>query len=173
MLAIAVISVAIAWAVRRSGFGLGLLAIRDDEDKAEAIGVPTKSYKMIAFVLSAGMAGMVGGVYGYYVTYIYPQFAVDPLISIGAALMAFLGGSGTLIGPVLGAVILEPAQLELSYHVNGQVYLMLYGAIFLVVILLLPTGIAPAVRDKLASRRARRQEPLPAGRPAAPTAAVR
>ncbi|HWE34251.1 MAG TPA: branched-chain amino acid ABC transporter permease [Solirubrobacteraceae bacterium] len=155
MLVIAVVAVAVCWAVRRSSLGLGLLAIRDDEDKAEAIGVPTTKYKMIAFVVSAGLAGMAGGVYGYYVTYIYPQFTVDPLISIGAALMAFLGGSGTLIGPVLGAVVLEPSQLELSYNVNGQVYLILYGGIFLAVILLLPKGVVPSVRDWIVTRRAR------------------
>lgn len=157
MLVVAILAVVIAWMVRRSGLGLGLLAIRDDEDKAEALGVPTWSYKMWAFVISAFVAGMVGAVYGYYVTYIYPQFVVDPLISIGAALMSFLGGSGTLVGPVLGALILEPAQLEIGFHVNGQVYLILYGAVFLAVILLMPRGIVPSVAELISSRRARRR----------------
>jgi branched-chain amino acid transport system permease protein len=154
---VAVLTVLVSWLVRRSGFGLGLLAIRDDEDKAEAIGVPTKSYKLAAFALSGGLAGMLGGVYGYDVTYVYPQFAVDPLISVGAALMAFLGGAGTLLGPVLGALILEPAQLELSYRIDGQLYLMTYGAIFLAVILLMPRGIVTSVQERLAARRARRR----------------
>ncbi|HWD64127.1 MAG TPA: branched-chain amino acid ABC transporter permease [Solirubrobacteraceae bacterium] len=171
MLVVALIAVIIAWMVRRSGVGLGLLAIRDDEDKAEAIGVPTWSYKLVAFVLSAFVAGMVGAVYGYYTTYIYPQFVVDPLISIGAALMAFLGGSGTLVGPVLGALILEPAQLELGFHVNGQIYLILYGAVFLFVILLMPRGIVPSVGALIDSRRARRHgAPLAAPPQQPPTA---
>jgi branched-chain amino acid transport system permease protein len=168
MLACAVFAIVVAWVIRRSGFGLGLLAIRDDEDKAEAIGVPTRSYKLTAFAISAGLAGMLGGVYGYDVTYIYPQFAVDPLISIGAALMVFLGGAGTLIGPVLGALILEPSQLELSYRVSGQVYLMLYAGVFLVVILLMPKGIIPSIVDGVAARRAR-----PAAAPTAGPAAAR
>jgi branched-chain amino acid transport system permease protein len=155
MLGVAVATIAAAWAIRRSGFGLGLLAIRDDEDKAEALGVPTRAYKLTAFAIAGGFAGMLGAVYGYDVTYIYPQFAVDPLISIGAALMVFLGGAGTLVGPILGALILEPAQLEISYRVNGQVYLMLYAAVFLVVILVRPKGIIPSVADRLAGRRSR------------------
>lgn len=171
MLVVAVIAVLVAWLVRRSGLGLGLLAIRDDEDKAEALGVPTWRYKMWAFVLSAFVAGMVGAVYGYYVTYIYPQFVVDPLISIGAALMAFLGGSGTLIGPVLGALILEPAQLELGFHVNGQIYLILYGAVFLAVILLMPRGMVPSITEAIASRRAKRHgAPAAASPPTQPPA---
>ena len=155
MFVVALLSVVVCWVVSRSGVGIGLRAIRDDEDKAEAIGVPTTLYKTTAFVISAALAGMAGGVYGYYVTYIYPQFTVDPLISVGAALMAFLGGSGTLAGPVLGALVLEPSQLELSYHVNGQIYLILYAGVFLAIILLLPKGIVPSVRDFLLARRSR------------------
>jgi branched-chain amino acid transport system permease protein len=155
MLTVVVVSIAVAYVVRRSGLGLGLLAIRDDEDKAEAIGVPTKSYKLTAFVISAGLAGMIGAIFAYSVLYIYPQNAVDPLISMGAALMAFLGGAGTLAGPVLGALILAPAQTELSYYVNGQLYLILYGALFLAIVRLLPRGIIPSIGDLLRSRSSR------------------
>jgi branched-chain amino acid transport system permease protein len=155
MLTVVVVSIAVAYVVRRSGLGLGLLAIRDDEDKAEAIGVPTKSYKLAAFVISAGLAGMIGAIFAYSVLYIYPQNAVDPLISMGAALMAFLGGAGTLAGPVLGALILAPAQTELSYYVNGQLYLILYGALFLAIVRLLPRGIIPSIGDQLRSRSSR------------------
>lgn len=109
MLLMAAISLAISWWIRRSKFGLGLLAIRDDEDKALAVGVPAHTYKLTAFVISAGLVGMIGAIYGYYVTYIYPQYAIDPLVGISLVLMVFLGGLGTLWGPVLGAVILEPA----------------------------------------------------------------
>lgn len=170
MLMLVILTVLVCWALRRSGLGLGLLAIRDDEDKAEAIGVPAKSYKLIAFVVSAGLTGMAGAVYGFYVPYIYPQFAVDPLISVGVALMAFLGGAGTLSGPVLGALILEPIQVELGYRTNGQLYLILYGAVFLAVILLMPRGIIPSVSDRLAARRERRS-PMRIGTPASARAA--
>ena len=157
MLALAALALALSWAIRRSRLGLGLLAIRDDEDRALALGVPTRAFKMTAFVVSAGLVGMIGGVYGYYVTYVYPQFVIDPLIGISMVLMAFLGGMGTLAGPVLGAVLLEPAQLELAYSAgSARLYLVLYAAVFLAVILLLPKGIIPSIADRLESARAAR-----------------
>ena len=158
MLVMAVVSLGLSWWIRRSKFGLSLLAIRDDEDKALAVGVPAHAYKLTAFVISAGLVGMIGAIYGYYVTYIYPQFAIDPLVGLSLVLMVFLGGLGTLWGPVLGAVILEPAQLWLAYTFGASLlYLVFYAAVFLVVILLLPRGIVPSVGDlvnRLMARRA-------------------
>jgi branched-chain amino acid transport system permease protein len=148
MLVLAVLGLATSWWIRRSKFGLGLLAIRDDEDKALSVGVPAGAFKLTAFVISASLVGMIGGVYGYYVTYIYPQFVVDPLIGLSMVLMVFLGGLGTLGGPVLGAVILEPAQMWLGYHFGAsRLYLVLYASVFLLVILLMPRGIIPSVRN--------------------------
>ena len=160
MLALALLALAVSWWIRRSKFGLGLLAIRDDEDKALAIGVPAGAFKLTAFVVSAALVGMIGGVYGYYVTYIYPEFVVDPLVGISMVLMVFFGGLGTLGGPVLGAVILVPAQLWLAYNYGAsRLYLVLYASVFLIVILLMPRGIIPSVRDLRTRRRA--TEPLP------------
>ena len=154
MLALAILALVISWWIRRSKFGLGLLAIRDDEDKALAVGVRTRAFKLTAFIISAALVGMIGGVYGYYVTYVYPQFVVDPLIGISMVLMAFLGGLGTLSGPVLGAVILEPAQLEFAYNFGAsRLYLVFYSAIFLIVILLLPRGIVPSAAEVVRRRR--------------------
>jgi branched-chain amino acid transport system permease protein len=153
MLALAIVALATSWWIRRSKFGLGLLAIRDDEDKALAVGVPTRAFKLAAFVISAALVGMIGGVYGYYVTYVYPEFVIDPLIGISMVLMVFLGGMGTLSGPVLGAILLEPVQLWLAYTFGAsRLYLVLYSAVFLAVILLLPRGIVPSVKDLLAAR---------------------
>ena len=159
MLTLALLGLGASWWIRRSKFGLGLLAIRDDEDKAIAVGVPARAFKLTAFVISAVLVGMIGGVYGYYVTYIYPQFVVDPLIGISMVLMVFLGGLGTLWGPVLGAVILVPAQLWLAYQYGAsRLYLVLYSAVFLLVILLMPRGIIPSVQEFLARRRANRAD---------------
>jgi branched-chain amino acid transport system permease protein len=165
MLALALLGLGISWRIRHSKFGLGLLAIRDDEDKALAVGVPTRAFKLTAFVISASLVGMIGGVYGYYVTYIYPQFVVDPLVGISMVLMVFLGGLGTITGPVLGALILEPSQLLLAY--TTKLYLILYAAVFLLVIMLLPRGIIPSLSDVLHRSRARAGPPA-----AAPATAV-
>jgi branched-chain amino acid transport system permease protein len=86
---------------------------------------------------------------------VYPQFVIDPLIGISMVLMAFLGGTGTVAGPVLGALLLEPAQLELAYYVgSARLYLVFYAAVFLAVILFLPRGIVPSIADRIEARRA-------------------
>src|SRR5437899_3764253 len=163
MLLLAVLGLFVSWWIRRSKFGLGLLAIRDDEDKALAVGVPTRAFKLTAFIISAALVGMIGAVYGYYVTFIYPQFVIDPLIGISMVLMVFLGGLGTLSGPVLGALLLEPAQLWLAYNYGAsRLYLVLYAAVFLVVILVLPRGIVPSVTELVERRRTRTRPVAPA-----------
>jgi len=168
MFVLAAVALGVSWLIRNSKFGLGLLAIRDDEDKALAVGVPTRAFKLTAFVVSAAFVGMIGGVYGYYVTYIYPQFVVDPLIGISMVLMVFLGGLGTLTGPVLGAVILEPAQLWLAYNYGAsKLYLVLYSAVFLLVILFMPRGIVPSAVELYERWRARTGPSAPAPVPAA------
>ena len=135
-----------SWWIRNSKYGLGLLAIRDDEDRALGLGVNTGPAKLIAFVTSAFFVGMVGGLHAYFQGSIYPAFAFDPLFDIAIALMGFLGGLGTLSGPILGALILEPTQryFTIQFSANGY-YLIIYGALFLTIILLLPEGIVPTL----------------------------
>ncbi|MGH2928607.1 MAG: branched-chain amino acid ABC transporter permease, partial [Solirubrobacteraceae bacterium] len=113
-LAVLALTLVVSWSVRRSRFGLQLLAIRDDEDRALGLGVRTRRVKLSAFMLSAFPVGMVGGLYFYFVGQIYPQFAYDPLFDLSIALMAFLGGLGTIVGPLMGALVLESLQQYLT-----------------------------------------------------------
>jgi branched-chain amino acid transport system permease protein len=155
-----------SWYALRSKFGLSLAAIRADEDKARGIGVRVTGVKLLAFSVSVAIAAMVGGVWAYYIGFVYPQFAVDPLVTIGMVLMTFLGGRGTLWGPVLGALILVPAQQRLAYQLGAsQFYLIAYAGVFLVIMLVMPRGILPTVaaarrRRMLASHRAGDQHAL-------------
>ncbi len=160
MLALLALTLAISFYFRRSKIGLSLLAVRADEDKALGVGVRVTGVKLIAFSVSVGITAMAGGMWAYYVGFVYPQFAVDPLVTIGMVLMAFLGGRATLWGPVLGAFILVPAQETFAYQFGAsQVYLLAYAAIFLIIMLLLPRGILPTITDRLNKRRKRRQGP--------------
>jgi branched-chain amino acid transport system permease protein len=155
-LAILVLTMLVSWAVRRSRFGLQLLAIRDDEDRARGLGVQTRQVKLAAFVLSAIPIGMVGGLYFYFVGQIYPQFAFDPLFDLSIVLMAFLGGLGTITGPVLGALVLESTQQYLTQQFSSSAtYLIAYGVLFLAVILILPRGVVPGIAELLERRRRR------------------
>ncbi len=168
MLAIFLFAVFVCWYVRRAKLGLALFAVRDDEDRARGLGVDTEVAKLATFAMSMGITAMIGGIWAYYMTYIYPQFAVDPLVTIGMVLMVYLGGRGTLWGPLLGALLLVPAQQLLAQNATtARWYLILYSGVFLVVILLLPRGIIPSVQDLVARLRSReRREPSP------PTATV-
>lgn len=157
LLALLAFVMGLTWACMRSKIGLSLAAVRADEDKAAGVGVRVQAVKLLAFGVSVGLTGMVGGVWAYYEGFIYPQFAVDPLITVAIVLMTFLGGRATLWGPVLGAFLLELAQQYLAYSLGGsQFYLIAYALVFLVVILLLPQGILPSTQDWLRRRRRRR-----------------
>ena len=168
MLGMLALSMLASWWIRGSKLGLALLSIRDDEDRARGLGVQTGFAKMVAFALSSGLVAMAGGVWGYYIGFIYPQFAVDPLVTIGMVLMVYLGGKGTLWGPVLGAFILVPAQQYLAYRLGASnLYLVGYAAVFLVVMLLLPRGILPSIAERARRLRTRRLPPDPGRGPQA------
>jgi branched-chain amino acid transport system permease protein len=155
MLAVFALSMLACWYVRGSKLGLMLHTVRDDEDRARGVGVDVTTAKVIAFAVSVGFTAMIGGIWGYYIAFIYPQFAVDPLVTIGAVLMAFLGGKGTIWGPALGAFILVPVQQYLAYRLGAsQLYLVGYASVFLAIMLVVPRGILPSIEDRLASRRA-------------------
>ncbi len=162
LVALLALAMGITYGVMRSKFGLSLAAIRGDEDKARGIGVRVFGVKLLAFSVSVGLTAMVGGVWAYYEGYIYPQFAVDPLVTIAIVLMTFLGGRATLWGPVIGALLLESTQQMLAYTLGGsQFYLIAYAMVFLLVMLLMPQGIVPSVQDLL--RRRRRRDAVDAG----------
>ena len=150
MLGVLVLGMLVCWYVRRSKLGLMLLAIREDEEKARGLGVRVTGVKLIAWAGSVALTAMIGGIWGYYLFYIYPESAVDPLVMIGAVLMTFLGGKGTLWGPVIGAFVLVPAQQwALATYGATRLYLIAYAGVFVLVLLLLPRGIVPSLADLL------------------------
>jgi branched-chain amino acid transport system permease protein len=164
-LIIAVATIALSWQIRGSRFGLQLLAIRDDEDRARGLGVAAMRAKLTAFVISAVVTGVVGGLWFYVVGQALPETVFSPTFDLTVALMAFLGGFGTVAGPVLGALILEPVQQQLTISFpNGYASQILLGGLFLLVILFLPRGLIPSAREWLTAGRARlarRAEPAP------------
>jgi branched-chain amino acid transport system permease protein len=164
MLALLLTALALCWLMLRSKLGLMLLAIREDEEKARGLGIRVTGAKLVAWSLMVWITAMVGAVWAYYLTFIYPESAVDPLVMIGAVLMTFLGGRGTLWGPAIGALILVPAQQYMITKLGAsQLYLVGYSAVFMVVLLLLPRGILPSLRsaaDAWRERRRTHREPV-------------
>ena len=146
-LALLILVTSLTWWVRHSKFGLGLLAIRDDEARALGLGVKTEAFKLTAYVLSAIFVAMAGAVFAYYVGSAYPEQSFNPVTDLSIALMAFLGGVGTIVGPLLGALIITPLQQWLDLQFGGQgINLMIYGALFLATVLALPRGIIPSLQ---------------------------
>jgi branched-chain amino acid transport system permease protein len=172
---IAVGAIALSWLIRGSRFGLQLLAIRDDEDRARGLGVRAMRVKLTAFVISAFVTGVVGGLWVLFIGQALPETAFNPAYDLSVALMGFLGGFGTLWGPVLGALILEPLQQEITQRfTSGYASLIVLGGLFLLVILFLPRGLIPTGKewaDGLRARWERRGQPTP-GDGAAPQPAA-
>ncbi|MFC1438751.1 branched-chain amino acid ABC transporter ATP-binding protein/permease [Streptacidiphilus sp. N1-10] len=159
LLGLLVLAVALAAGIARTKLGIGLVAIRDDEDKAAGIGISTPAYKSLAFMASAVLVGVAGAVYGYYVSFLDPGAMFDIVLSVEAVLAALMGGRGTVWGPVLGAFILEPLSEVTNSHLGGSdagaLRLVFFGGLLLAVTLLLPRGILPQAAEWLRRRRTR------------------
>jgi ABC-type branched-subunit amino acid transport system ATPase component/ABC-type branched-subunit amino acid transport system permease subunit len=146
-----------AW-VRRTKFGTGLLAIREDEDKAAAIGVNTTRYKVLAYAASAVPIGVAGVVYAYFLSFLNPIGAFSLLTSVTIVLSALLGGRGTLWGPVLGGfVVTIVTEVANVYGGGTDSRLLVLGLALVLVVLFLPRGVLPAISARLARRRAAAQ----------------
>jgi ABC-type branched-subunit amino acid transport system permease subunit len=137
--------------IRTSKFGLGLLAIRDDEDRALGLGVKTGHFKLGAYAISAFFTGMVGAMVAYYAGFVSPLSAFSITFDITIALTTFLGGAGTVVGPIVGGLLLQPLQAYLTIQyasIATDLDLVLFGGLLLVIILVLPGGIVPALRRR-------------------------
>lgn len=149
-------SVAMSWWVRRTKFGTGLIAIRDDEGKAGTIGINAPIYKVLAFALSAVFVGMAGSVYGYYLSFVDPIGMFSIIICVQMVLSVILGGRGTLFGPVLGAFLIEPLNAVANNSFGGgNARLVLFGGMLVLLVVLLPKGVIPSVRALLERARTR------------------
>ena len=130
-------------------FGLALNAIRDDEDKAEAMGLPTHAVKVTAWIVAACFLGAAGALYGNLVRFIDPTETAFAGATIGVwmILMALLGGSGTLLGPVIGAVVFQVfKELFWTYLLGWQRVAL--GLLIVLVAVFFPQGIMGFVRDR-------------------------
>lgn len=140
MAALACLSTLLAVLARRSKFGQGLIAIREDEIAAEAVGVPVTWLKTAAFALSAAIPGAVGGIAALRTTYFEPSQAFDPSVSFSIVTMAVVGGSDDFRGPIVGAAFFV-ALSELLWARFPQFYLILLGAALILFTLFAPKGI--------------------------------
>jgi branched-chain amino acid transport system permease protein len=140
MLVLTVVAIVISYAVGTSTFGLRLLSIRDDEVAAQAMGINTTRAKIAAFALSSFFPGIAGAIYAYHVGFIDPAAAFAVLWSIRAIASAIVGGQGTILGPIIGAVVLSLVS-EQVWATDPNLYQVIFGGIIVLVVLFLPGGL--------------------------------
>jgi branched-chain amino acid transport system permease protein len=140
MLVIAVVAVVVSYAVGTSTFGLRLLSIRDDEVAAQAMGIDTTRYKLAAFTLSSFFPGVAGAIYAFHVGFIDPAAVFTVLWSIRSIASAIVGGQATILGPIVGAVLLSLLS-EQVWSRDPNLYQVIFGGIIALVVLVLPGGL--------------------------------
>ncbi len=149
MLALSVLVVIVSYLVRTSRFGLSLLAIREDEDAAEVMGVVAPDAKTWAYVLSAIFPGIVGALFFFKNGSVEPLDAFPLHTSIEMIVMVMLGGYGTVFGPILGAAGYQRMRgLLLTSPIFKNVQLFVAGALLLVIVLFVPAGVVGWVRQR-------------------------
>jgi branched-chain amino acid transport system permease protein len=131
-----------------SKLGKGLITIREDEEVAQTLGIHTPRIKVLAFVLSAFFPGVAGGLHAYYLTYISPENVFDVMVSILIVLMTLFGGGGSWLGALIGAVSLSLVNEFLTTFVGAEIARIIYGMLFIVVIIFMPNGIMEFFRRK-------------------------
>jgi branched-chain amino acid transport system permease protein len=127
--------------ISRSRFGMGLIAIREDEHAAASMGINTTLYKTIALMLSAFFSGIAGGIQAYWISFIDPASAFDPTLNVRMVIMAVFGGPGTVLGPVIGALVLS-AVYELLASWISTAAALLFGLVIVLAVLFMPRGLA-------------------------------
>ena len=137
------------WRIEKSRMGFYLRAIKDSERAARSLGVAAGRYKLYAYMLSAGLTALAGSLYALMFGFVDPESGFGILISVKMLIMAALGGSGLLLGPLIGAMILVPLE-EISNSLLGGkgagLTFVVYGAIIVVIARFLPSGILAVFR---------------------------
>ncbi|HYN52612.1 MAG TPA: branched-chain amino acid ABC transporter permease, partial [Thermoleophilaceae bacterium] len=151
-LALAVLAIAVVLWVSRSRFGYGLRAINQDEDAAAAMGIDTTRAKIGAFALAGVITSLAGAMYAFQQVTIYPARLFDVQFTLLMVVMAVIGGSGTVVGPVIGALGLTFLSEYLRDNLT-EYHTLVFGLIIVVAVILLPQGLVRFVRDGWRTRR--------------------
>jgi len=156
-LALLMLATGVAWIMERRRFGIYLTAIREDETASEALGVDTFRSKLLAMVLSSFLTGLAGAFYAYRYSSLQPNAVFGIPLSVEIIIRPIVGGSGTLLGPIVGSFILTPLG-ELSRAWFGQggwhgAHLIVYGVLLVAVVLFLPQGAVPYLTAVVRRRR--------------------
>ena len=146
MVALAAVTVLVARSIERSWIGRGLAALRDNEEAAECMGVPTLRLKLFATTVSGFFLGVAGAPFPYYVTYVEPSSAFDLNYAVNALAMPMIGGTTTWLGPVIGAILLGTAQQIATVTISSELNLLIVGVVLVLFVVLAPEGLTGLAR---------------------------
>jgi len=140
-LGVAALAVATSYLLANSRLGLGMMAVREEEDAAESLGVSALKHKLVALTASAFLAGLAGGSFAYYHVGYYPQLPFSPVWTFDTVMIAYIGGTGTIVGPIVGAAFFVIVKEYLALKLV-DLHLIVFGILFIIVVLFLPGGLA-------------------------------
>src|SRR5499427_8373248 len=154
MLCLAVVAVIIAWWIEHSWLGRGLAAIRDNEEAAECMAVPTLKLKILATTVSGALMGLAGAPFPLHVTLIEPTSAFNLDYAVNSLAMPMIGGTTTWLGPLVGAVLLGTAQQTATVTISSALNLLIVGGVLVAFVILAPEGLVGLVRRLVQRERA-------------------
>ena len=157
-LGVLLVAILVSVWLKHSKLGLGMTAVRDDEEAAEATGVNAFAHKMIAFVISASLAALAGSAFAYFSASYFPNFAFSVVWTFEAILVVFIGGVGTIVGPILGSIFFVVGRDALPSGID-EFQVALFGVLFIVVVLLFPGGLTEGAQKLLGGAPNRSQSP--------------
>jgi len=146
MTGLAVSSVLVARFIQRSWIGRGLAALRDNEEAAECMGVPTLRLKLFATTVSGFLLGVAGAPFPYYVTFVEPNSAFSLDYAVNALAMPMIGGTTSWVGPVIGAILLGAAQQVATVTISSEMNLFIVGVVLVAFVVAAPEGLLGLVR---------------------------
>jgi branched-chain amino acid transport system permease protein len=182
-LGLAVVTILVNWAVQHSKLGYYFQAIREDQDAAHSLGIPLARYKNVALLISAAFTAWAGAFYALYVGFIDPGTVLSIEVSVQIVLICIIGGIGTILGPVVGALVLIPLSEALRANLLSDAlftiglvsegsatgaflkenlahaHALIYGILVVIVILFMPEGVLGYARMLLARREVRPEAP--------------
>lgn len=140
VLALAVATTAAAYLLMRSRWSLGILGVREDQDAAQSTGVPVLRHKLLALGLSALFMGLAGGVFAFQQIAYYPEAPFFPTWTFDAVMIAYIGGVGTIAGPVVGGAFYILVRERLAANLTDA-HQVIFGVLFILIVLLFPGGL--------------------------------
>lgn len=167
-LGLATFIIALAYFLVNSKWGLGMMAVREGEDAAESLGISALKHKLLALSISAFFAGLVGGAFAYYHVSYYPNMPFGPEWTFDPMMMAYIGGTNTIIGPIIGSIFFVGLKQLLVLNV-GEYHLIIFGVLFVLIVLFLPGGLVEAwkkIQKVLANRSNSKKTQPPLGKEA-------